>query len=448
MNDNFIKKGLLLVGAGAALACSMPGLGIAPLVFVSLVPLFVATEKGCGFLSGFIVGLVFLAIDLRFALTLYRFSPLAVVAYCVVVVLLAVSFGLFAIVFSWLRKNVSIGTLLIAAPASFAAIEMLRSLGPLGVGFSSLYQALYKFPFLIQIVAYAGPWALSACIVFVNVAIYLAIRKSWGYYVFAVAMIVLLIGFSFARLPEDDEKLSVAVISSTVSQEEKLGEETLFPLLDRYISLGMNAAESDPDLVVFPESILPGYILRNEQLQFQFAQLARRANARLVFGTSDYRNRNYYNSVAVMSADGKINGIYDMTHLVPFGEYIPARELLEWAGLGELIDSFLPLDITVGNGFYPVDGIGTPMCFESMFPAPAREFVANAVAGQYFGKLLNRRGKLILIYRLVSNLALKPNQVLLKRMPSLLNNNVLTLARKESTIYRKHQLMLSINQRN
>lgn len=378
MIDQCGRKVLLALLAGVIVALAMPGFGIGFLAFVALVPLFVALEQGRGFLAGFITGSVFFAVDLRWLFTLYRFSPLIVPGTLLLVLYLGSYVGVFGLILSWVRKKRGYDwTLVIFAPLVFTLLEILRVHGPLGIGFSALYYSLYRFPSLIQVVAFAGPWALSTAIVFVNASFYLALRKRPGYLVAGLGMIGLLAAFSFLPLPSDGEPLTVAVVSSEVPQEVKLDGQNLLSLLEHYSTLGEKAAWSRPDLIVFPESILPGYILRDERLLPEFTRLARKADSMVILGTGDLRGGEIYNSVVLLSSEGEIVGVYDMVQPVPFGETIPARSLLEQIGLRRFITSFLPQDLTPGEGFTPIGGIGTPICFESTFPTAARAFATK-----------------------------------------------------------------------
>jgi apolipoprotein N-acyltransferase len=238
MSDQWGRKAYLPLLAGVTVALSMPGLGIGPLAFVGLVPLLFALEKGRGFLPGFLTGFVFFALDLRWLLTLYRFSPLVVPGYMVLVVYLAAYLGLFGLFMGWVRGRRAFDwSLLVLAPAGFALLEVLRAYGPLGTGFSALYLSLYRFPLLIQLAAVAGPWAVTTAIVFINVALYLSIRRRAIYFLLGVGMMGLLAVFSGLSLPQGGEPLSVAVVSSAVPQEVKLDGRNLFSLLEKYIAL-------------------------------------------------------------------------------------------------------------------------------------------------------------------------------------------------------------------
>jgi len=380
MGNNRWKKLVLALLSGIALALAMPGLGFGPLVFIALVPLFIALEGRGGFKMGLITGLSFFALDLRWLLTLFRFSPLIVPGYLLLIAYLALYIGLFGLLVNRPCMRHRSWPLLVLAPASYTLLEILKSFGPLGIGFSSLYQALYRLPVLIQIVSFIGPWGLTAAIVFVNVAVYLALRRRPGFIAAGLGMVGLLAICSLVPIPKDGSPLDVAVVSSNVLQEVKLDSRNLYSLLQMYIRLGEDAASSKPDLIVFPESILPAYILHQDEIFSHFTDLAQRAGTHVLFGTGDVRNKQVYNSVVLLSPNGSIAGRYDMVHPVPFGEIIPARKFLEMLGFAPLIASFLPQEITPGDQFAPIEGLGTPICFESTFPMPARIFTRRGAS--------------------------------------------------------------------
>ena len=257
--------------------------------------------------------------------------------------------------------------------------EYLRTLGPLGMGFSTLYQTLYRVPWMIQSAAVFGPWFISCVVVAINGSLFLAIRKrSLRLVTLAGGLALLLI--SFVLLPhsfDTSDSLTVAVVSSKVQQEAKLDARNLDDLAARYLQLGDKALEAEPDLIVFPESILPAYILRNDVLRSSFADLALRGKTRILLGTGVYEDRAIYNSVALFSETGEIAGTFYMVRPVPFGEYIPGRSILEKIGLGAWARSFLPLDLSRGDGYVPLAEFGTPICFESTFSSPARQLTKN-----------------------------------------------------------------------
>ena len=377
-----VKKVLLGVLAGAAIALVMPGLPLGVLSFAALLPLLFVIENGGGFISLYVAGLVFFLINLRWMFTLASFDALAIPGVLLLFFYLSLYFGLFGLVFRAVRKRWDGDrALLILFPILFTAFEILRNIGPLGLGFSSLYQSLYLYPALIQMAAYLGPWSITAAIAFVNVALYLAIRRRrFTFAALAVGTVMTMLLFSLLPAGNGGEQMDISIISSKVPQKEKLDNRNLSSLLSRYVALGQKATTNNPELIVFPESILPGYILRDDRLLPQFTALAKKAGAEILLGTGDYVHGRIYNSVAYITPKGDVVGTYDMVHPVPFGEYIPGRNLLERIGLKHFIDSFLPQEVTAGDSYTPLAGVGTPICFESTFPSISRAFVRNGAS--------------------------------------------------------------------
>jgi apolipoprotein N-acyltransferase len=77
-----------------------------------------------------------------------------------------------------------------------------------------------------------------------------------------------------------------------------------------------------------------------------------------------------YNSVLGIAADGAIAGRYDKAHLVPYGEYLPMRAILEPLGLSRLVAG--TLDFIAGPGprtvdFGPWGKAGMQICYEIVF---------------------------------------------------------------------------------
>ena len=374
------SKGILAILSGGLAALAMPGIGAWPLAFVCLIPLFHAMKDGRGGRAGLLFGLAFLALDLRWILTLYRFSPLVILGFILLVAGSSLFYGAAGWLITWKSRRHGWG-LLVMAPAAFALLDLARAAGELGTTFGAFYHTLYRIPVLIQSASVLGPWTITAGLVAVNAALYLALRdRCWRPAAAGTGIAVFMAAFALVPVsPDPQDTVEIAVVNSRVVQEVKLDARNLPDLSDRYVALGQMAASpiagGSPDLIVFPESILPAYILRSQGLLERFATIASDHQVSMLFGTGDYRNRDIYNSVVLLGPDGIVSGIYDMVRPVPFGEYVPWRGVWEAIGLGGLADSFLPLDLTAGTDYTLLDGIGTPICFESTFPNSARQFV-------------------------------------------------------------------------
>ena len=138
-----------------------------------------------------------------------------------------------------------------------------------------------------------------------------------------------------------------------------------------------------PDLTIWPESSIDRDPTRSDAtvIADQVAAAAAVTQGRLIAGVNQDgpRPRTFLNSAVQFGADGRPVDRYVKRRLVPFGEYVPFRSLLEW---------FPPLRQV------PRDGIGgagphilavgnvraaVTICFETMFPRVVRSNVSVMV---------------------------------------------------------------------
>jgi len=138
-----------------------------------------------------------------------------------------------------------------------------------------------------------------------------------------------------------------------------------------------------PDLVVWPESPAPFYV-DDPAFKAAIANVAGQDHAYVISGSmGTERNppagqpRNIYNSAALMDPQGDWSARYDKVHLVPFGEYVPFKSLLTFAGkLTQEVGDF-----GRGSSRFPLQAgttaLGVFICYESVFPDEVRQFAQN-----------------------------------------------------------------------
>jgi apolipoprotein N-acyltransferase len=131
------------------------------------------------------------------------------------------------------------------------------------------------------------------------------------------------------------------------------------------------------DLVVWPEGILQSEVpFPTTPDARAVAALAKAVHSTVVVGVEqDVGTTRYLNEAVAWGPDGKILGSYQKNHLVPFGEYVPARGLLQH--LFNLSD--VPLDAIPGHRpgilFTPAGPLGVMISYEVFFDARARAAV-------------------------------------------------------------------------
>ena len=111
-------------------------------------------------------------------------------------------------------------------------------------------------------------------------------------------------------------------------------------------------------------------------------QLAFQTRTTLLFGSDQIERPTpprYYNAAFLVEPDGTVAAVYRKMHLVPFGEYVPLKRLLFFAGpLVQAVSDFSAGDRMV---MLPVAGrpVSTAICYEVVYPDLARR---ATLAGQ------------------------------------------------------------------
>lgn len=166
--------------------------------------------------------------------------------------------------------------------------------------------------------------------------------------------------------PDEDAPL-VRIVQPNAPQEEKWDPARAPAFFDR--ALRFTALGTAPDLVVWPETSIPEWLDRADPWLGQVSEAARGAPA--IVGIQRYEGRRFYNSLIVLGRGGELRSLYDKTHLVPFGEYVPLGNLMARFGIHGLAAN-------EGGGYSPgqggrvidLPGIGpaTPLiCYEGIF---------------------------------------------------------------------------------
>jgi apolipoprotein N-acyltransferase len=142
--------------------------------------------------------------------------------------------------------------------------------------------------------------------------------------------------------------------------------------------LGASTSLQRPlDLVVWPEGVLQsdGAFTPTPDAA-AVSSLAQRLNATVVVGVEqDVGDTRYINEVVAWGPDGRVVGRYTKNHLVPFGEYVPARGLIK--RFFNLKD--VPRDAVAGHEpgilHTPAGPLGVMISYEVFFDERARAAV-------------------------------------------------------------------------
>ncbi len=379
---------ILLSISAVFLVLSFPRFDRQFLVWVALVPLFLAIEeKSTGeagrlsFCSGFIFWLVLL-----FWLRLVTAVGLVLLAGY-----LAIYFFLWASGIKFIQQKTNF-SLVIISPVLWVSLEWLR--GRLFTGFPwlPLGNSLYLNLPLIQITAITGVYGLSFLIVAVNAVlaeILIQLKRKrisgtknrWVNPLVVSILIFLCLGYGKKVLGEDEKTqgtLDVAVIQGNIAQEVKW--DAAYDDYNREIfqSLTEEAASNRPDLIVWPETAVTASLPQDLEWHNTLSFLAEASGSFLLAGAPYYSSEgdDCFNSAFLISSQGEIVDRYDKIHLVPFGEYVPWKDYFPrffekfFQGVGDYTPGKKDVIFKI-----PAGNFNVLICFEDIFPELVRQFV-------------------------------------------------------------------------
>jgi len=272
-------------------------------------------------------------------------------------------------------------------------------------------------PGLARLLPWMGSYGLSGLAVMTGVGICAAVRRGkWS------DMIVPAAGMAFVMhvpvlLTPDDSDLRYTLVQPLIPQSE-INDASKFEEQFARIAALTNAGRDQSRIVLWPESAIPDYLEPGYPERYYLQMTAGAdpefARARiggiigpqstlltgvvnLDIGTREDGTQGAVsarNSVMAIDGEGAIKASYAKAHLVPYGEYLPMRELLEPLGLSRLVAG--AIDYEPGPGPRTLDlgrhgKAGIQICYEIVFsgavvdPANRPDYIFNPSNDGWFG---------------------------------------------------------------
>ena len=277
---------------------------------------------------------------------------------------------------------------------AWVAQEWLRSIVFSGWGWNTLGTALHRQIVLIQIAELTGVAGISFMVAFTNVILLATVRRfiletqvkpMRPHFDLTLTMAsvvgVMAFGLHCLQIHRETSPLNVALVQPNIPREEKFTVEFATKTFDLFTRLSRPALESSikPDLLVWPESAMPGPVLGDELSHRFVMDFSASAKTDLMLGTIDQDEEHAYNAALLVSDGGAHLQIYRKVHLVPFGEYVPGRHTIPL--LARVVGDQVPDDFAFGKEFtvFKLSGdkakIAPLICFEDTIGDLARQFV-------------------------------------------------------------------------
>lgn len=405
------NKIILALVSGVLIFLSFPQYGFGPIAWISLIPLFFALSKAAslkeglflGFLTG-IAGYIGIIYWITYVVVNYGYLPvyLGVILMLLLSCYLSIYTALFAAAVVYFRGKI----LFMLAPAIWVSFEYCKSHLLTGFPWENLGYSQYSNFYIVQFADVLGVYGLSFLIVMVNASLFDGWEKRSKKAIVAAAAAFLILAGIFVygamrvrqveKAIADAAGIQVALIQGNIDQSIKWNENFQKEALNTFENLSLQSHPTEGGLLVWPETALPFNFLNANDLQKQVTSLAVTTKSWFIFGAVSYlpiKGRgDFFNSAYILSPAGENKGRYDKVHLVPYGEYVPLRNIVPFvkgltAGIG---------DFTAGDGFYPLllEGrkIGILICYEGILPDAARtykrrsaELLVNITNDAWFG---------------------------------------------------------------
>ncbi len=193
---------------------------------------------------------------------------------------------------------------------------------------------------------------------------------------------------------DNTDVLSVRIVHSGQLAHHLGDQDKLIKQIKDLIKLSSQAYKSRPDVIIWPEAIVPlehgGNITKVLSDNLPKGSCLITGSDRISYTIDKYK---YYNSIISIDPNGEIGSIYDKHILVPFGEYIPMRWLFPSIiqkvayGIGDFSSG-------EGNNLINIDQIkALPLiCYEAIFSFYLKkfqlsdvDFIINITNDSWFG---------------------------------------------------------------
>jgi len=395
-----MSAAILAALAAVLLSLSFSSFNLWLFGWCGFIPLFVALENKSlrqSLITAYLCGIIF------WSLTIYWLIRVTLAGQIVLILYLAVYPAIFGCVFYFSRSFLPLSRLFFI-PSAWVLLEYIRSHLFTGFPWSLIGFSQYKNLPVIQIADVTGAWGVSFLVILVNAALYLILRKQSRVKVALIcaAILFLSLAYGFYKLSHQPElagnvrRLKISVVQGNIPQYLKWNKQAVDFILNNYKQLTVAAAQDKPDLIIWPEAAVPG-VFGQDNVEFKRVfSLASQEKINLLTGAVSRLGQSYFNSALFIDNSGQPAAIYNKLHLVPFGEYVPLKNIFPFlqavAPIGDIqpgrdytifkqpADTFDSSRFTRDSlSINPKESGGIDfsvlICFEDLFPELSRQFI-------------------------------------------------------------------------
>ncbi len=262
---------------------------------------------------------------------------------------------------------------------------------------------------IAQIAALLDIYLLTAITIFWASAPAFLLTSRHSRKIKAISLIIILTSFAISyawgwqRIQQNPIKHSpdyeIIVIQPNIKQSEKWKIENKIPNFKKQIELSKYNIERNTDnniayYIVWPETAISQDLLSSKWVIKSISDMLKSYpnEAYLITGALRYekKSKSYYNSIITINNTGTTIHIYNKSHLVPFGEYMPLSNIFDIAPIVGFTgfkegSGRVTLELPEGISFSPL------ICYEIIFPgktidksSPKPNFIVNVTNDAWY----------------------------------------------------------------
>jgi apolipoprotein N-acyltransferase len=235
-------------------------------------------------------------------------------------------------------------------------------------------------PAILQSVALFGAYGLTLLTILLGASLAELFGRqfAWRLPASMVLMFAVLLAGGEFRLAsvgsEDVPGVRLRIVQPNIAQSDKYRPSLIDRNWNRLISLSKQPSKHPPTHIIWPEAAPPFVLTRAPEALDQIALLTGRDRVLMTGALRILRKDSqlrFYNSFYVFGQGGRLVGVYDKFHLVPFGEYLPYENVLKRLGLTKIVG--IDGSFSTGDGPHTLLIPGAPpvgplICYEILFP--------------------------------------------------------------------------------
>ena len=261
-------------------------------------------------------------------------------------------YGLVSYIFIILKPKNLVSSLLVFS-LIFGIVEFIRGTILTGFPWNLIVYSLTSQLEILSITSIIGTYGLNLiCITFFTSPVILILKKTkkdTGIFIFFLIIISIFYFYGHfykERFYKSDKKIyqyKVRTIGSNISLDRFYLETDTISIVNDLIKLS-NPNDSEKTIFVWPEGILQNISDKDyDKYKTLFIENFS-ANHYVIIGTNNQSiiegNKEYFNSLSIYDNEFNLLEIYNKNNLVPFGEFLPIKNVLEKIGLKTLTNNY------------------------------------------------------------------------------------------------------------